>query len=106
MPFEKKIEKVFGTLLNQMEKMEKDIIKDSNNKDVSHNELGDLGFSDDEINFLVFKKRLLIKNKHELSSNSIHDLIYEIPADYYFKKLLSNEKIEQIRRLKELEKID
>ena len=106
MPFEKKIENVFGTVLNQIEKMEKKIIDKDEMKEVSQTELQELGFTDDDINFLVFKKRLLIKNTNNLGSKHIHDIIYEMPADYYYQKVLYNQKVKQLDRLKDLENLE
>ena len=105
MAFEKEIEKVFGTVLNQMEKIEKGITKNLK-IELSHDDLEKLGFANDEINFLIFKKRLIIKYKDELDNNSIKDMIYEMPADYYYKTILSNEKVKQLHRLKELENVE
>ncbi len=105
MPFEEKIEKVYGTILDQIEKMEKKIIKENSMKEITQSDLKDLGFTDEDINYLVFKKRLLIKYKNDLGSNNIQDSIYEIPSDYYYQKILSNQKIKHIKRLKELERM-
>lgn len=105
MPFEEKIEKVYGTILDQIEKMEKKIIKENSMKEITQSDLKDLGFTDEDINYLVFKKRLLIKYKNDLGSNNIQDIIYEIPSDYYYQKILSNQKIKHIKRLKELERM-
>ncbi|MHA1752590.1 MAG: hypothetical protein ACTSYZ_09505 [Candidatus Helarchaeota archaeon] len=105
MPFEEKIEKVYGTILDQIEKMEKKITKENSMKEITQSDLKDLGFTDEDINYLVFKKRLLIKYKNDLGSNNIQDSIYEIPSDYYYQKILSNQKIKHIKRLKELERM-
>jgi len=105
MPFEEKIEKVYGTILDQIEKMEKKITKENSMKEITQSDLKDLGFTDEDINYLVFKKRLLIKYKNDLGSNNIQDIIYEIPSDYYYQKILSNQKIKHIKRLKELERM-
>jgi hypothetical protein len=105
MPFEEEIEKIFGTVLNQIEKMQGDITKNTK-KEISRDELEELGFSDDEINFLVFKKRLIIKYKAQLADNNIRDIIYEMPSDYYYKTILSNEKVKQLKRLKEIKDSD
>lgn len=105
MPFEEKIENVYETVLNQIERLGKGITKDSKKELLYEDLVGELGFSDDEINFLLHKKRLLVKYKNELDSTCIQDMIFEMPSDYYFKTLLSKEKVKQLKRLEELEKL-
>ena len=90
MPFEEKIEKVYGTILDQIEKMEKKIIKENSMKEITQSDLKDLGFTDEDINYLVFKKRLLIKYKNDIlciyeltdkvsfKDNDVHSIIYQI----------------------------
>ncbi|MHA1271576.1 MAG: hypothetical protein ACTSPY_17415 [Candidatus Helarchaeota archaeon] len=106
MPFEEKIEKVYEIVLNQIEKMGKRIGEKDSMIEISKAELYDFGFSDDDIEFLTFKKRLLLKYKSDLDKNNIHDIIYEMASDYYYQKILTDKKIKQLKRLKELENLE
>ncbi|MHA1251467.1 MAG: hypothetical protein ACTSRP_15865 [Candidatus Helarchaeota archaeon] len=111
MRFEKDIKKVYETVLNQIEKVENKIVDNKSMKEISIDELKDLGFSNSDIEYLLFKKRIFIKNKGvdlELANypNDFQNILFEIPSDYYYKKMLSKQKVEQMKRLKKLDNME